>query len=118
MRSSVGAWSEGQSEMDPHEHSVASFAATHSRLKTSTIPYSGSVLFPVPPFLTGTFVLSNEYMFVQRNTSNSADYSSPLWVSRNRQSFRQARFPLRYLEKVSYSRKSKLLGKGSVGSSQ
>ena len=54
------------------------------------------------PFLTGTFVLSNEYMFVQMSggVSSQRQYSSPLWVSRNRGPFRQARFPLMNQERV------------------
>ena len=39
---------------------------------------------------------------VQKNDSGSSQqlYSSPLWVSHNRNSFRQARFPLEMEEKV------------------
>lgn len=77
--------------------------ATHSRLYTSTFPYTSSRIFDenLPPFLSNSFVLSDEYMFVQLNSSNGSaqEYSSPLWVSRNRQPFRQASFPLQSQER-------------------
>lgn len=76
---------------------------THSNLLMSSSPYQTSHQFPgLSSFLSNTFVLSNEYMFVQMSTSvSSSRYSSPLWVSRNRQPFKQARFPLQTQERVS-----------------
>ena len=76
-------------------------------------------------FLSGTFVLEKEYMFIQvswklvqqsclsmirifhiqKKSNNSSfshqAYNSPLWVSHNRASFRQAKFPFESEENVS-----------------